>query len=262
MPYKFDPNSESDRTFHEEHKKLIQKDENRKQVESIPIDRNKVGFQFKNSKSKSKWSSSNPKVKKMLDKSTLTGMTSKLNSKMTKDMADTINMVRELDVDQTIMASEISDVFGKMIEELNTTYGFKITVDLDSFSKSLESIIEPKKKKVLELFISEAYSRARAILYMMYLNAICSLSAQLLAPDVIQSQSMEYSDKFLILNQLFVLMENMNTIYTQVNIPDAELKLERLAEKADSNSRNNTPSDPTTRSFLRDLSKTVRSLKK
>jgi hypothetical protein len=252
MPFKFDPNSESDREYHEEHKRLIKKDESRKQVESISIDRNKVGYQFKKSNSRSRSKKPFPKFQKKSDD--FSGISS--------DMTDTINLVNELGVDQTVMASEIQDVFGKLIEEMNGKYGFKISIDMESFSKSLEFIIEPKKKKVLELFISEAYSRARAILYMLYLNAICSLSAQLLAPEMINSQSMAYEDKFLILNQLFELMRNMNEIYTQVNIPDAELKLERLSESSDGNTKRVNRNDPGVRTFLKDLTQTVKSLNK
>lgn len=125
---------------------------------------------------------------------------------------------------------DVKSAFSQLFSELNSRYGTDIVFDSSNFSKSFSSIIQPEKMKALELGLSQAYGRFRVIMYMMYLNAIANISAQILDPSYIMSSSLPHQDKFNLIKDLFSFLQSVNTIYKDVNIEDSDLKLEKLNE--------------------------------
>jgi len=146
---------------------------------------------------------------------------------------------------------KVANMFNNLFSELNNKYGLGIKFDFNSFSNSIQYIIEPVKKRAMEYYLSEAYGRFRVILYQQYLQAIALLSSQILNPQYILSDSMTYADKLDIMKQLYEFMRTMNDIYKEVNVPDTDLKLEKLSE--DSNSVQTDIDDPKVRDFMTQL---------
>lgn len=126
--------------------------------------------------------------------------------------------------------SEIAAAFNQLFTDLNQKYGLNVSLDFDSFSNSLEYMISPKNKEALEYYLSEAYGRFRVVLYGQYLQAIATLSAQILDPDYLLSESMSYDQKLDTMQRLYEFMSTMNDIYKEVNIPNAEMKLEKMSD--------------------------------
>jgi len=151
---------------------------------------------------------------------------------------------------------EATQMFTSLFNDLNKKYGLNIQFSADSFGKSIEYIIEPTNKKALELYLSEAYSRFRVVLYQQYLQAIACLSAQILDPQFLLSDSMTYDAKLQTMRSLYEFMQMMNDIYEQVNIKDAELKLEKVSE--DKNRVKVNLNDPNLRSFMEAFAKSLK----
>lgn len=129
--------------------------------------------------------------------------------------------------------ADVVATFKNLFNDLNTTYGLDIRFDMDSFTNTLSYIIKPKNKAAIELYLSEAYSRVRATLYMLYLNAIAQLSTQILDPRFISSNSMSYTDKLLLMRELFQYIQSLDQIYENVNVKDSDVQLRKLAEEKD-----------------------------
>lgn len=153
---------------------------------------------------------------------------------------------------------KVSDMFGKLFNDLNQKYGLEIRFDFNSLSNSLEYIISPTNKRALELYLSEAYGRFRVVLYNQYLQAIAALSAQILDPDYLLSESMSYDAKLATMEKLFNFIQSMNQIYEQVNVSDTDMKLEKLSEDKNKVGQVNI-NDPEVRKFLEGLSAEVKS---
>lgn len=153
---------------------------------------------------------------------------------------------------------QVNKMFGKLFDDLNKKYGLDVRFDYDSLSNSLEYIINPTNKRALELYLSEAYGRFRVVLYNQYLQAIAALSAQILDPNYILSDSMSYDAKLATLEKLFNFMQTMNEIYQQVSVPDTDMKLEKLSEDTNKIGGINI-NDPDVRGFLEQFTKEVKS---
>lgn len=152
---------------------------------------------------------------------------------------------------------KVAEMFEKLFDDLNQKYGLQVRFDYNSLSNSLEYIINPVNKRALELYLNEAYGRFRVVLYSQYLNAIAALSAQILDPAYLLSDSMSYDAKLQTLEKLFNFMQTMNEIYEQVKVPDAEMKLEKLSEDTNQITGINI-NDPKVRGFLEGFSKEVK----
>jgi hypothetical protein len=131
-------------------------------------------------------------------------------------------------------------------------------MDFDSFTNNLNFMIEPKNKRAVEYYLSEAYGSFRVALYGQFLNAIALISAQILDPSYILSESMTYTDKLDTMERLFGFMKTMNEIYAEVNIPDTEMKLEKLTEESRPRYDLN---DPEIRKFMESSFNQVKALK-
>lgn len=159
----------------------------------------------------------------------------------------------ELELDKEKKA-QVARMFNQLFTDLNTKYNLNISLDFNSFSNSLNYIIEPVNKKAMEYYLSEAYSRFRVVLYGQYLNAIAILSAQILDPAYLLSESMTYDQKLDTMQRLYEFMSTMNDIYKEVNIPDTDMKLEKLNTERRSTYDLN---DPKIREFMQNLFNSV-----
>lgn len=123
----------------------------------------------------------------------------------------------------------VAATFNNLFDDLNKKYGLNVTMDFDSFTNNLNYMIEPVNKKAMECYLSEAYGTYRVALYGQYLQAIALLSSQILDPAYLLSESMTYDQKLDTLERLYNFMNTMNDIYEKVNIPDTDIKLEKLS---------------------------------
>lgn len=137
--------------------------------------------------------------------------------------------LHELDIDKD-KREMLSKAFEQLFSDLNKKYGLNVNLSFDSFSNNLKYIINPVNKKVAEYYLSEAFGRIRVVLYNQFMGAISLIASQILDPKYLLSNSMTYDQKLDTMQRLFEFMQAMNEIYSQVNIPDTDLKLEKVSE--------------------------------
>lgn len=151
--------------------------------------------------------------------------------------------------------TDVVATFKQLFTDLNTTYGLDIKFDFNSFTKTLSYIISPTNMSAMEVYLSESYSRVRATLYMMYLNAIAQLSQQILDPRFLTSSSMSYQDKLILMRELFQYIDSLDNIYERIKVSDGDLKLKKLASEKSEVDNYNTPE---VQEFMEALLKNVR----
>jgi len=147
---------------------------------------------------------------------------------------------------------QLSQALIKLFDDLNQRYSLDIQLNFDSFSQSLNHIIKPIDKAAMELYLNEAYSRIKLILYLKYLNSVALLSEKILNPDYFLSEK----DKFNAIKKLDKFIKNFEEICKEIYIPESEVELEKLTE----NPKNKPDiNDPRIRKFLSSLTESIRS---
>lgn len=182
-----------------------------------------------------------------------------LNSKSSKGFSSNVDKLLSLDKVDVTNPTQVANTFKQLFKDLNEQYGLDVRFDMNSFTNTLSYIIKPKNMKALEIYISEAYSRVRATLYMLYLNAIGQLSQQILDPRFISSNSMSYSDKLILMRELFSYIQSLDEIYERVKVDQSDIKLRKLSEDTDESEDFNSDE---IQNFLTNLSNSVKSNKK
>lgn len=142
---------------------------------------------------------------------------------------------------------QVGQVFNQLFQDLNAKYGLNVQFDVDSFTSTISYMIEPRNKKAMEYYLSEAYSRFRVAMYQQFLTAIALLATQILDPMYLLSESMTYDQKLDTMERLFNFMETIETVYEKVNVPDTAVKLEKLGTDQ---RQSRSIDDPDVRNFL------------
>lgn len=157
----------------------------------------------------------------------------KLLTKGTTGFADQVDKMLDIKRVQDAQSVDVVKTFRDLFNDLNTTYGLDIQFDFNSFTRTLQYMITPRNMKAVEVYISEAYSRTRATLYLLYLNSIAQLSTQVLDPRFLTSNSMSYTDRLLLLRELFTYLKSLDEIYEKVKVKDGDIRLRKLSEESE-----------------------------
>lgn len=134
-------------------------------------------------------------------------------------------------IDAINNSSELSDTFNQLFDDMNKKYG--LNIKFGTLNQSLLNVIDPRAKKAMELYLSETYGRFRVAFYTQVLTAIAQLSAQVFDPEYLTSSSISYPDKLETMERLFGFVNQVNEIYDQVNIDNADMKLDIMKEDKD-----------------------------
>jgi len=141
----------------------------------------------------------------------------------------------------------ITNALQDMITKMNAEYGTTVKLDFTNFSSSLEFIIDPSNKRVVELFLSEIWSSFRITMYVMMMNAVAVLGSQIFDPKFLSSNSYTYSDKFSMVKELLSFMKEIEEITAHIKINASHLELTRIHESVSTDNLN----DPAINNFLK-----------
>jgi hypothetical protein len=133
----------------------------------------------------------------------------------------------KLDADKE-KKNKVAQAFNQLFEDLNQKYGLNVHFTFDDYNQTLSYMIEPTNARAMELYISDAYSKFRVMMYGQFLNSLALLSAQILDPAYLLSESMTYDQKLDTMERLFSFMNTMEEINEKIHISDVPLKLEKL----------------------------------
>lgn len=153
------------------------------------------------------------------------------------------------------LVAKTNESFREIISGFNTKYQLDVQINFDSFADSLKYIVDPKNKKVVELYLSETFTRFRTIIYMKMMQSIAILSEQILDPEFLMSNTVTMGDKFTIVEKLFQFMKTIEEIYANIKIASSDLELSRINDTEELDNNGNEAVD----SFLKDLQKSIES---
>lgn len=153
--------------------------------------------------------------------------------------------------------NQVARAFNQLFEDLNQKYGLNVHLNFDDYNQTLSYMIEPVNARAMELYISDAYSKFRVIMYGQFLNSLALLSAQILDPAYLLSESMTYDQKLDTMERLFSFMATMEEINEKIHVQDVPLKLEKLTSDQRPTYKLD---DPRVRQFMEDTFKETKQI--
>lgn len=147
-------------------------------------------------------------------------------------------------------ALEISSALNNVFTKYNKEYGTDLQIDFSNFSKTLMNVADPKKREVLELYVSEVFKSVRPILLLHLINRLALALDYVLDPKRMFSGELSLPDLFLVIEKLQMYIDNLNQMMSDITIPGSDQILKKLAEDNKNESINSEESKKAVDEFL------------
>lgn len=158
--------------------------------------------------------------------------------------------------DKEAKAQEISAALNKIFTDYNREYKTDLQIDFGNLSRTLVNVSDPKKRRVLELYLSEVYKSIKPVLILHMIQKLQLAIDYVLDPArLFDSNSLSTADIFIIIEKMMGYIDALNNMQGQVSIEGSDLELRKLA---DENSGVSVMDSPENRQAYEDFMKLLR----
>lgn len=148
-------------------------------------------------------------------------------------------------------SQELTVALSSMLTDLNKQYGLSLDgIDLNNFSHTLTNIVDPKKRRVLELYLSEISQSIRPILYLHILQRLMLVIDQVLRPENLLSPEWSSADKVLLIEKLIQEAQAVGDLVDSIKIENSDKILEKLAAENNEGDLNSDENREIVQQFL------------
>lgn len=148
-------------------------------------------------------------------------------------------------------SQELTVALTDMMTDLNKQYGLDLEgIDLNNFSNTLVNITDPRRRKVLELYLSEISQSIRPVLYLHILQRLMLVIDQVLRPENLLSNEWSSADKVLLIEKLIQEAQAVGDLVDSIKIEDSDKILEKLAAESNQSDINSDENREIVQQFL------------
>lgn len=149
-------------------------------------------------------------------------------------------------------SQELTLALSGMMTDLNKQYGLSLDgIDLNNFSNTLVNITDPKKRRILELYLSEISQSIRPVLYLHILQRLMLVIDQVLRPENLLSNEWTAADKVLLIEKLIQEAQAVGDLVDSIKIEDSDKVLEKIAAEENQSDLNSPENQEMIREFMR-----------
>lgn len=147
---------------------------------------------------------------------------------------------------------EMELALNQVLTSYNKEYGLSLNLNLSDLSKSLIDVSDPKRRRILELYVSELYSSVRPLLYLHLIQKLYVAMDYILDPErLLGSQDLTTADMFLVVEKLMSYIEQISQLQNEVTIKGADLELKKIADENKDIDFNSSESKETIDNFMK-----------
>lgn len=128
-------------------------------------------------------------------------------------------------------AQEITLALNNVFSEYNKKYDLDLNIDFSSMSRTLINVADPKKRHVLELYLSEVFKSIKPILILNLISKLTLIIDTILEPNKLFNSELSVSDLFIVIEKLLQYIDQLEAMKKDVIIPGADLELKKIAEE-------------------------------
>lgn len=147
-------------------------------------------------------------------------------------------------------ALEISLALNEVFTKYNKEYGTDLQIDFSNFSNTLINVSDPKKREILELYVSEVFKSVRPILLLHLINRLALALDYVLDPKRMFSGELSLPDLFLVIEKLQLYIDNLNQMMSEISIPNSDQILKKLSDENKNNELESEESKKTVEEFM------------
>lgn len=148
-------------------------------------------------------------------------------------------------------SQELTLALSGMMTDLNKQYGLSLDgIDLNNFSNTLVNITDPKKRRILELYLSEISQSIRPVLYLHILQRLMLVIDQVLKPENLLSSEWTAADKVLLIEKLIQEAQAVGDLVDSIKIENSDKILEKISSESNQTDLNSEENRELIQQFL------------
>ncbi len=126
------------------------------------------------------------------------------------------------------LTKAIESVFTKYNEE----YGLDLSIDIRNLSQAVIDVGDPKKRQILELYLSETFKSIKPILLLTLIQKLMILIDYTMRPEfLLDPNQFTSSDSILLVEKLISLSRDLSDMLDEVTVHDSDKLLKKIAEE-------------------------------
>ena len=126
---------------------------------------------------------------------------------------------------------EIAVAITDMLRDLNEQYDLDLDgININNFTQTLANVIDPKKREILELYVSEISKSIKPVLYLHILQRLMLVMDNVLSPEVLFSNEFSAPDKVLLLEKIVAMAGELSDALEEMKVENSDAVLKKIAE--------------------------------
>lgn len=128
-------------------------------------------------------------------------------------------------------AEELNTSLCEIITKYNKEYGTNLEIDFSDISRTLVNVSDPRKTRVLELYLSNVFQSIRPVLYLHMISKLALLIDYVLDPQRLTDGTLTYSDQFICVEKILSYITTLESLRDEILIKGADLELKKIGEQ-------------------------------
>ena len=128
-------------------------------------------------------------------------------------------------------ANSINASLCRVITDYNKKYGTNLQINFDDISQTLVNVADPRKTRVLELYLSQVFQSIRPVIYLQMLSKLALLIDYILDPQRLIDGTLTLSDTWIATEKLISYIGQLEALKDEILIKGADLELQKIGEE-------------------------------
>lgn len=148
-------------------------------------------------------------------------------------------------------SEEITQAIEQVFTKYNEEYGLDLSMDIRNLSQAVIDVGDPKKRQILELYLSETFKSIKPILLLNLIQKLMLIIDYTMRPEyLLDPNQFTSADVLLIVDKLISYINDLNSLMNDVTIKDSDKLLKKISEEQGDTDMESEESKNMVRNFM------------
>lgn len=148
-------------------------------------------------------------------------------------------------------SEEITQAIEQVFTKYNEEYGLDLSLNIRNLSQTVVDVGDPKKRQILELYLSETFKSIKPILLLNLIQKLMLIIDYTMRPEyLLDPNQFTSADILLIVDKLISYINDLNSLMDDVTIKDSDKLLKKISEEQGDSDMESEESKNMVRNFM------------
>lgn len=148
-------------------------------------------------------------------------------------------------------SEEITQAIEQVFTKYNEEYGLDLSLNIRNLSQAVIDVGDPKKRQILELYLSETFKSIKPILLLTLIQKLMILIDYTMRPEfLLNPNQFTSSDSILLVEKLISLSKDLSDMLDEVTVQDSDKLLKKISEEQGDSDMESEESKNMVRNFM------------